>query len=286
MGINKVQYGNTVLIDLTDTTAVASDVLAGKYFYGKDGVKTLGTGSGGGGGYVWQDQDGYIVLPPTGGGSSITVEALSVTQNGTYTAPTGKAYSPVTVNVSGSPSATQHTIYFEFTDSTDTTINAWYDDSFISNAITATTPTTYGQKTVTLAQLDGVTWYEPAPIPLNTQLIDYTAVFNGYYIDGNDGTQGVQQWACCSDFTKIDPSMTFTYVAYQWFDMAFYDASRAFISGITQSVYADTIENDYAHGTLSGARIPSNAEYVRLSSYPTITSDPSSQGIMSLIRTA
>ena len=47
MGINKVQYGNTVLIDLTDTTAVASDVLAGKYFYGKDGVKTLGTGSGG-----------------------------------------------------------------------------------------------------------------------------------------------------------------------------------------------------------------------------------------------
>lgn len=37
----------------------------------------------------------------TGGGSSVTVEALSVTQNGTYTAPTGTAYSPVTVNVSG-----------------------------------------------------------------------------------------------------------------------------------------------------------------------------------------
>jgi hypothetical protein len=47
MAINKVQYGNTVLIDLTDTTAEASDVLAGKYFYGKDGVKTLGTGTGG-----------------------------------------------------------------------------------------------------------------------------------------------------------------------------------------------------------------------------------------------
>lgn len=36
---------------------------------------------------------------PTGG--DVTVEALSVTQNGTYIAPTGKAYSPVTVNVSG-----------------------------------------------------------------------------------------------------------------------------------------------------------------------------------------
>ena len=40
-----------------------------------------------------------------GGGSSITVEPLSVTENDTYTAPTGKAYSPVTVNVSGGSSA-------------------------------------------------------------------------------------------------------------------------------------------------------------------------------------
>ena len=34
-----------------------------------------------------------------GGGSSITVEALTATENKTYTAPEGKAYSPVTVNV-------------------------------------------------------------------------------------------------------------------------------------------------------------------------------------------
>lgn len=34
-------------------------------------------------------------------GSSTTIEALNVTTNGTYTAPTGTAYSPVTVNVSG-----------------------------------------------------------------------------------------------------------------------------------------------------------------------------------------
>ena len=35
-----------------------------------------------------------------GGGSSVTVEALTATENKVYTAPSGKAYSPVTVNVS------------------------------------------------------------------------------------------------------------------------------------------------------------------------------------------
>ena len=51
MGVNIVKYGNQTLIDLTDTTAVASDVAQGKYFYGKDGVKTLGTATGGGATY-------------------------------------------------------------------------------------------------------------------------------------------------------------------------------------------------------------------------------------------
>ena len=39
-------------------------------------------------------------------GSSITVEQLNVSANGTYTAPAGKAYSPVVVNVSASGSKT------------------------------------------------------------------------------------------------------------------------------------------------------------------------------------
>lgn len=38
-----------------------------------------------------------------GSSASITVESLSVTENGTYTAQTGKAYSPVTVNVHDYP---------------------------------------------------------------------------------------------------------------------------------------------------------------------------------------
>lgn len=43
MAKNKIIYGNDVLIDLTDATVEASDVASGKYFYGRDGVRTLGT---------------------------------------------------------------------------------------------------------------------------------------------------------------------------------------------------------------------------------------------------
>lgn len=59
----------------------------------------------------------------------------------------------------GTPSATQHTILFEFEDETSTSITAYYDSTFISDAITATTPTEYGGKTVDSASLDGVAWY-------------------------------------------------------------------------------------------------------------------------------
>ena len=43
MAINKVVYGNTTLIDITDTTATASQVLDNYYFYTRAGVKTEGT---------------------------------------------------------------------------------------------------------------------------------------------------------------------------------------------------------------------------------------------------
>lgn len=213
----------------------------------KDAVDSIQTG---GGGSVTQDQDGYIVLPSTGGG--------------------------------GSPSATQHTIHLEFSDSTDTTINAWYDSSFISDAITATTPTTYNNKTVTLAQLDGTTWYEPRNIPLNTQLIDFTKIVDGYVIDGSTGEEITSQWSCCSDYTVIDPTMTFDYIGYRWYYIGFYDASKTFISSIYMAYASGTLSGDYLHGTLSGSDIPSNAMYIRISTNPT---NPSSTQL-SLIRTA
>ncbi len=68
-----------------------------------NGSLTISSQSTNNGGYF--HQPGYYQLTYGIGGTveptEIEVEPLSVTQNGTYTAPTGKAYSPVTVNVSG-----------------------------------------------------------------------------------------------------------------------------------------------------------------------------------------
>lgn len=114
---NKVVYNGTTLIDLTADTAIASDVAQGKYFHLASGERVVGTATDGGGA-VYQDQDGYLVLSDQGGGSSVTVEALNVTQNGTYTAPTGKAYSPVTVSVSAGESPYTLLDSSEFTVST------------------------------------------------------------------------------------------------------------------------------------------------------------------------
>ena len=99
--VNKVIFGETTVIDISPTTAVESDVAQGKIFFKASGEQATGTNSGGSSdGAVTQDQDGYLVLSDEPG-TNIDVEPLSVTTNGTYTAPTGTAYSPVTVNVSG-----------------------------------------------------------------------------------------------------------------------------------------------------------------------------------------
>lgn len=48
MANNRVVYGNTVVMDITDTTATASDVASGKIFYDRSGARITGTSSGGG----------------------------------------------------------------------------------------------------------------------------------------------------------------------------------------------------------------------------------------------
>ena len=81
--VNKVQLADgTSLIDISDSTATADKILQGYTAYGADGSKLTGTATGGGGS-VTQDQDGFIVLPPDGGGSP-SVGGL-VYETGTWT---------------------------------------------------------------------------------------------------------------------------------------------------------------------------------------------------------
>lgn len=150
-----------------------------------------------------------VDLPKTGGGtvrfyedepSDLTTK--TITLNGTYDPEDDNAdgYSEVTVNVQGgasmtevantygtelvitsapgsAPSATRHTLYFEYEDESNETVYAYYDDALIGLAITATPPTTHNNKTVTLAQLDGTTWYSYTPTPPPSG--DWTTIYDG-----------------------------------------------------------------------------------------------------------
>ena len=261
-----------------------------------------------------------VTLPKTGGGTAEFFDARSITYNLSggasvsanpsnaiagqgftvkLKAPAGYTLSNVSVTMGGvditsqvftpdeagggGPSATQHSIYFEFTDSTNTTITGYWDDSFISNSITATTPTTYGGKTVTLAQLDGVTWYEVGGgIPLNTELVDYTKVMTGYAIDNSGVIENTgQSWDAISDYIPIDPSMTFTFKTLRWYNLGFYNSSKNMVRVVTGSDIETSSSGDISTGTLNASNIPSTAAYIILSG-----NAYNLQGTMSLIRTA
>lgn len=238
-------------------------------------------------GGTWLEDDITLVDVTQGGITPTDTKQINISQNGTVTEDvTNYASAQITVNVSGggTPSQTQHTIYFEFEDNTNTTITAYWDGTFISDAIRATTPRTYNNKTVTLAQLDGTTWYsyDPSAFPLNTQLIDFSLCTANSAIDMGTGEIIEQEWYYVSDYTRVDPSMTFSYKAGLWTVIGLYDSNKAFVDSIY--VYsdgtADPDNGNLATGTLNSSKMNSNVAYVRLSSTGTSSDE------MSLIRTA
>ena len=107
-----------------------------------------------------------------GGGQSITVEPLTVTDNGVYTAPTGKAYSPVSVDVQEEPwqpledgysnfwfELTNDTLspWLNFSAKTENAVIDWGDGSG-EQALTTLTPThTYSKPGRYIVKCKGVT---------------------------------------------------------------------------------------------------------------------------------
>ena len=124
---------------------------------------------------------------------------------------------------------------------------------------------------------------EPTPssdIPLNTQLIDYTKVFNNTAID-SDGNAISQEWYYASDYTEVDPSMTFSYTAAYWFYVGVYDENKNVLRTLYGYTDGTQRQDDFncCDGTLSGNELL-GAKYVRL------CSNHQSSPYMSLIRTA
>ena len=162
---NKIVYNGTILLDLSgDTVTLPEHIMAGFVGHLSDGRQVTGTGQGSGTVTIsvvdTEDSHGGTIRTITALDISDTTAVAADVAQGKYFYTADGTKTAGTASGGGStPSATAHTIYFEFSDSTNTTITAYWDSSFISDAITATTPTIYGGKTVALAQLDGVTWY-------------------------------------------------------------------------------------------------------------------------------
>lgn len=202
MAISKIILNGVTQMDLTaDTVANASHIMNGYVGHLVDGTQVTGTGQGSGtlvsktitlnGTYDPDDDnaDGY---------SSVTVNV----QNGASMAEVANTYGTEIVVSSAqgaTPSVTRHTLYFEYEDGTTETVYIYYDDTLVGTGITATTPTTRNNKTVTLAQLDGVTWYSYTPTPTPSET--WELIHSGDYYPNAEDPYGYFWVSEMADYT-------------------------------------------------------------------------------------
>lgn len=251
----------------SDLTASGATVTVPSGYYSAQATKSVSNGTAG---------------TPTATKGSVSNHSVSVTPSVTNATGwiTGSTINGTAVTVSAS----------ELVSGSDTvTTNDTYDVTNLAE-IVVNVPSGGGSVTVTdEANATGITCVitsggspTPSDIPLNTELIDIYSLVSGYIVDGATGQEISSQWSCCSDFVEIDPSMTFSYIGYEWYYYVFYDANKNYIAGIYMHDDADSIANNYAHGTITPAKMPSTAKYIRIDSYPS----GANNNQISLIRTA
>lgn len=99
MGINKVQYGNTTLIDLTNDTVTADKLMQGYTAHDRSGALIIGTATGGAEqGNVWQDANGYLHLDDESG-ISLQTKSVTPTESTQTVTPDSGYYALEEVNV-------------------------------------------------------------------------------------------------------------------------------------------------------------------------------------------
>jgi hypothetical protein len=261
---NKVQLSNgTVIIDLTsDTVTSASHIKSGLVGHLADGTTATGT---------LIEKDVKSVTYNLSGGATASISTSEVVTGQGFsaklTAPTGYVLSGVTVTMGGNDITSQVLTPDEAGGGGGGSVvvteeaNATGITCVITTSSEPTPPTPSGD------------------IPLNEQLIDYTATTNSVELDEYGQAVASDPWYYVSGYTAIDPAMTFTFKGAQWGILAVYDSSKTYVRSFTMNDIADSSSSNVSTGTLSGSRI-SGAYFVR------ITSQGNTSNALSLIRTA
>ena len=143
MAVNKVVYGNDTLIDITDTTATASDVSNGKYFYAADGTKTAGTASGTSSGRLTEEeyQEATDDVDNILNGVTVPSGTLAISENGIYDV-TNYLSANVNVSQSGGTSISESDV--NFYDYDGTLIDSYTSSEFLALTVLPSNPTHSG----------------------------------------------------------------------------------------------------------------------------------------------
>lgn len=201
MAVNKVNYGSTTIIDITDTTATADKVLEGFDFYDAAGIKRTGTATGGGAIIIEDTTDEHGGTIRTITSSDVyriqasksvtpTTSAQVVTPDTGYRAmesvsvaavQSGSAATPATTITANPSISVSSTGLITATASATQSITPTVTEGYVSSG-TAGTVTVSGSKTQQLTA-KGATTY-------NTSASDQT-IASGQYLTGTQTIRGV-----------------------------------------------------------------------------------------------